>query len=141
MDKSQDRPKVGVAVILKKDRKVLLGHRLSKHGEHTWGFPGGHLELGESIEDCARRETLEEIGVELQNFILGPFTNDVFDSNKHYVTIFVLADLDDSAAIQVMEPEKCERWEWFAWEDLPRPLFLPIENLLKNSYHPFNART
>jgi 8-oxo-dGTP diphosphatase len=38
-----------------------------------------------------------------------------------------------------MEPEKCEGWEWFEWDQLPRPLFLPIENLLKQSFDPFKA--
>jgi len=32
-----------------------------------WSFPGGHLEYMESFEDCAKRETREECGIEITN--------------------------------------------------------------------------
>ena len=45
---------IGVGVIiLNKAGRVLLGKRLSKHGESTWVFPSGHLEPNESILACA----------------------------------------------------------------------------------------
>jgi 8-oxo-dGTP diphosphatase len=50
-----DRPLIGVAVIVIKDDKILLGKRKNSHGAGTWALPGGHLEFGESIKDCARR--------------------------------------------------------------------------------------
>jgi 8-oxo-dGTP diphosphatase len=36
-----------------------------------------------------------------------------------------------------MEPNKCENWEWFNWENFPSPLFVPIENLKKQDFHPY----
>lgn len=132
-----NRPKVGIGVIVLKDGKVLLGKRKGSHGEDSWGFPGGHLEFNEFLSDCARRETLEETGVSITNLRKGIFTNDIFLSEgRHYVTLFMIADYE-SGEVQVMEPEKCEAWEWFEWENLPRPLFIPIENLLKENYKPF----
>ena len=132
------RPSVGVTVIVMKDNKVLLGKRKSAHGEGSWGFPGGHLELNESIEDCVRRETQEETGLTLDEVVMGPFTNDIFEQqDKHYVTLFTLSRLANGEA-RVMEPDKCEQWEWFTWDNLPQPLFLPIQNLLKQGYDPFN---
>jgi 8-oxo-dGTP diphosphatase len=132
------RPKIGVAAIITRDgKKVLLGKRKNSHGEGTWCFPGGHLEMNESIEECAARETMEEAGVSIRNIRKAAFTNDLFvKEKKHYVTLFVLADFA-SGEPKVMEPDKCEKWGWFSWENLPKPLFLPIANLLKQGFDPF----
>lgn len=132
-----NRPKIGVGVIVIKDDKVLLGKRKNAHGEGTWCFPGGHLEFNEKIEDCAARETKEETGIEIKNIRMASFTNDIFEKEqKHYVTLFVIAELS-SGTPKIMEPEKCESWQWFNWDDMPRPLFVPIQNLLKQDYNPF----
>ena len=133
-------PKVGVAVIVMNDGRVLLGKRKGSHAEGTWSFPGGKLEFNESIEDCAKRETLEESGLEVTNIRRSIFTNDIFKKDKeHYVTLFVLADYA-AGEPQVREPEKCEQWGWFLWSKLPRPLMLPIENLLCEGFDPFVAK-
>ena len=58
-----EKPKVGVAVIVVKDNQVLMGKRIGSHGENTWAFPGGHLEFGETPEECATRELFEETGL------------------------------------------------------------------------------
>ncbi len=106
----EKRPLVGVAVIVIKDNKVLLGKRKNSHGSGTWQFPGGHLEFNESIKDCARRELFEETGIKIKNIRFGPYTNDVFQKEKkHYITLFVVADYD-SGVLKLKEPEKCEKW-------------------------------
>ena len=58
-----NRPQVGLAVIIAQAERVLMLKRKGAHGEGTWAPPGGHLEFGESLEECAMRETLEETGV------------------------------------------------------------------------------
>ena len=132
-----ERPKVGVAVIVIKDNQVLLGKRRNAHGAGTWCFPGGHLEFGETIQECARREVLEETGLVVTNLRLTTYTNDMFETEgKHYVTLYVIAD-HASGKAQRREPEKSDGWGWFSWDNLPRPLFLPIQNLLKQGFDPF----
>lgn len=55
--------------------------------------PGGHLEYGESFAETAARESLEETGLEIGNVKFLVATNDVFGEGKHYVTIFVTAEI------------------------------------------------
>ncbi len=137
-----DRPKVGVGVAIIKDGKVLLGKRKAAHGEGSWAFPGGHLEFGESWEECACREVLEEAGIEVKNVRFGSLTNDIFTAeNKHYITISMVCDYA-SGELRVMEPEKCEEWRWFDWAELsPDMLFVPLQNLLKQGYDPTKVTT
>jgi len=128
------RPLIGVAVIIIKDNRVLLGKRKNSHGAGTWAFPGGHLEFNEFIEACAVREVFEETGLKIKNLRFGPYTNDIFTAdNKHYVTLFVIADYD-SGTPEVKEPHKCEKWEWSQWPPTLQPTFLPIKNLLKHRF-------
>jgi 8-oxo-dGTP diphosphatase len=136
----KNRPHVGVAVIVVKDGKVLLGKRKNSHGAGTWQFPGGHLEFNESIEACARREVFEETGIKIKNIRLGPYTNDIFhEEQKHYITLFVIAKYD-SGRLTLKEPEKCDAWNWFEWSHLPEPSFLPILNLQKQNFSLHNVR-
>ncbi|MBO4480565.1 MAG: NUDIX domain-containing protein [Alphaproteobacteria bacterium] len=111
--------------------QVLLGKRLSTHGNGTWAPPGGHLEFGESPEKCASRELMEETGIIIpeNKFHIISFTNDIFP-DKHYVTLHYRAD-NVVDVPQIQEPDKCERWEWFNLDKLPLPLFLPAYNLLR----------
>lgn len=130
----EKRPYIGVAIIVIKNGKVLLGKRKNSHGSGTWHFPGGHLEFNESIEACARREVFEETGLRIKNIRLGPYTNDMFaKEQKHYITLFAVAEYD-SGVLELKEPEKCEIWDWFEWARLPEPSFLSIQNLLKLNF-------
>lgn len=132
-------PRVGVGIIVQSKGRVLLGLRTGSHGSGTWSVPGGHLEFGETIEQCAVREVLEETGLSIDEVKRGPYTNDVFEAEgKHYVTIFVTAS-SESGEPKIMEPSKCSRWKWFRWSELPSPLFQPLETLLLSGYVPDKA--
>ena len=86
------------------------------------------MEYGESFEQCAQRELLEEVGLQAGDFKHIATTNDVFrDEEKHYVTLFMMAK-DCRGEARVCEPDKCEGWAWFDLDNLPEPLFLPLEN-------------
>ncbi len=128
------RPLVGVATIVFKKNKILLGKRKNAHGDGCWQFPGGHLEFEEAIEACAQREVFEETGLKIKNIKIGPYTNDIFEKErKHYITLFVLSEYS-SGELTLKEPEKCSEWGWFERDKLPRPRFLPIINLLKSGF-------
>lgn len=126
--------RVGVGVFVFKDGKFAMLQRKGSHGEGTWSIPGGHLEFGESFEQTAIREVQEETGLSIENVRFGAVTNDHFESeNKHYVTIWVLSDWK-AGELQMMEPDKSTAAAWHAFDDLPSPLFLPWNQLLKSEF-------
>jgi len=123
-------PRIGVGVIVMQAGKVLLGRRKGSHGAGTWSISGGHLEFGETIEECAKRELAEETGLQAQQIELGPWTNDMIDGDKHYVTLFAFVKKFQGDLL-LLEPNKCEGWIWFDWDNLPSPLFLSVQSLVK----------
>ena len=116
------RPKVGIGVLIFKDGKVLLGRRKSSHGTGEFAGTGGHLEHMESIETCAKRETLEEAGIEIENIRFLCLVNVKQYAPKHYIDIGVIADWK-SGEPKAMEPEKLESWNWYDINNIPEPLF------------------
>jgi 8-oxo-dGTP diphosphatase len=132
------RPKVGMGIYICRDGKVLLGMRCGKNGPGYWCPPGGHLEMRETWEECAKRETLEECGLEIANVRFVTATNDINDEDgKHYITLHCVADWVGGEA-QVTEPDTLVDWGWYAWNALPDPLFLPVRNFIKTGYNPLN---
>src|SRR5271165_115395 len=118
VDMTVNRPQVGVAIIVEVDGKVLVLKRKGSHGEGTWAPPGGHLEFGESIEECAIRETLEETGLAIGNVQFLAITNDIFWSEqKHYLTVWVQCDYLSGTATAAY-PDKVDEVGWVAWDAL-----------------------
>ncbi len=131
------QPKIGVGIIVVSGDSVLLGKRKGAHGGGTWAFPGGHLEFGETPEACAQRELLEETGLVAECLHRGPWNNDFFE-NKHYITLHMVVTAF-SGQLQLLEPHKCEIWQWFPWNALPEPLFTPTQTLVDSAnglFHP-----
>jgi len=125
------RPKVGVGVCVLREGKILLGRRKGAHGAGNWSFAGGHLEFGESVEECAKRELNEETGLIAQSMRLGPWVNNIIEG-KHYVTLFVFVNQFIGEPL-LLEPEKCEGWHWFDSNQLPAPLFPSIVSLIQQN--------
>ncbi|KAF9126809.1 Nudix hydrolase 15, mitochondrial [Mortierella sp. 14UC] len=130
---------VGVGVLIMHAHKVLIGKRIGSHGANTWQLAGGHLEFGETFEECAIREAEEETGLTLDpasaRFVTA--NNNIMSSiDRHYVTVFVAADIIGDSKAKIMEPLKCEGWEWISLDQLTdnngpyRPLFSPLGKLV-----------
>jgi 8-oxo-dGTP diphosphatase len=127
----KQRPKVGIGVMIFKDNKVLLGKRKNSSGAGEFAWPGGHLEFGESFEDCAKRETMEEAGIKINNVRFLRLMNFKNSSGKHYADIGLVADWA-SGDPKTMEPEKCEGWDWYNLDNLPQPLFGPVPSYFES---------
>ena len=127
---------VGVGVLVLQGGRVLLGRRKGAHGAGTWAAPGGKLEFGETVQQCAARELLEETGLVAATLEAGPTTNDVFpQGGPHFVTLFVVARGITGMPAN-LEPHKCQGWAWFPWGAWPSPLFQPVQSLLAMGWRP-----
>jgi 8-oxo-dGTP diphosphatase len=131
-----NRPLVGVSILVKKGDRILLVKRQNVHASGTWGAPGGHLEYGESFEHRAVEEVKEETGIEISEVKFRVVTNDVFEAEqKHYVTIWMEAKYV-SGEPGVKAPYEESEVGWFTWDGLPEPLFLPLAHLLTDETYP-----
>lgn len=114
--------------------QVLLGKRKGSHGEGQWSFPGGHLDYMESFQTCALRELAEEVGTgfKVEQLEVVSVINLTEYAPKHYIDIGMSAWWVGGDAV-VMEPDKCEGWQWFDRDALPSPRFATIDRILEGS--------
>lgn len=93
-------PKYAIAAVssvLIKNNEILLVKRKYPPGAGKWSIPGGVVEAGEKIAEAARRELLEETGLDAEAAgIIWVLNNIVYDSEKrviyHYLIVDVLFD-------------------------------------------------
>ena len=121
MLESEPRPRVGVGVVFVRNGKVFLARRRGSLGGGTWGSAGGHLEHGETLEDCARREAKEEFGVDVGDLKFLCVSN-IIAYGRHYVDVEFLGDIGEQEPL-LMEPEAFDGSGWFALSSLPEPMF------------------
>lgn len=105
---------------LVRDGKVLLGKKKRGFGQGKWLGIGGKVEPGETIEAAARREVLEEIGVDVSSIQL-----------RAVICFYFPSMSDPSKWDQQADVYLCEEWsgeiveteeispQWFAFEDVP----------------------
>lgn len=124
------RPIIGVGVLVWREQQILLGQRITEGQESCWQFPGGHLEENESVLACARREVLEETGLNIKELRHLGFTDEQFEvAQQKYITLLVSCEYKSGKA-ERLEPEKCAGWQWFDFQKLPASLFVPITSFL-----------
>ncbi|HSX28449.1 MAG TPA: NUDIX domain-containing protein [Candidatus Saccharimonadales bacterium] len=131
-----DQPKAGVGVIvIKKENDksyVMLHQRKGSHAANYWGSGGGHLELGESLQGGALRELKEEAGeaLKVDNVKFLGVMNFTEMKPKHYVDVSFVADWISGEPTN-SAPEETTDWQWFPLDELPSPLFPPVEKYLE----------
>lgn len=121
--------KIGCEIFIIHQNFILLGKRKNCYGEGTWALPGGHLEAGEQLIDCAKRELKEELGIEGVDLKIITITDNI-DERGHYVHISFLLD-NFSGEIQNKEPDLCYEWKYFDICNLPEEIFKPHQKILK----------
>jgi 8-oxo-dGTP diphosphatase len=91
-----ERPIASVAPCVFKGDRVLVIKRATPPSQGLWSVPGGMIELGETIQDAAKRELDEECGVEIEvdkvfhveNLIVPDETGHI---RFHYVVTYLVA--------------------------------------------------
>lgn len=118
-----------VDIIIEIDDGVVLIKRLNP--PHGWAIPGGFVDYGESLEDCARREAKEETSLEIQNlFQFHAYSEPGRDPRFHTIsTVFIakgegrLQAKDDAIDIGI-----------FREGELPSPIAFDHEKILKDYF-------
>lgn len=126
-------PHVGVGIILRNDKgEILVGKRKGSHAPF-FSIPGGSLEEGESFEEAAMREMLEETSVVIKSPKVIGLSNNIKtyqEEGVHSISVGLFAD-EYSGDIKLMEPEKCEGWLWVDPIELPQPHFDASTQLIR----------
>ena len=134
----QKKVGVGFGVMILKNGKVLLGKRHVDpekassllNGAGTWTMPGGKMHFGETFEQGAKREVMEETGMKLSKVSVICVNNDMVET-AHFVTIGLFSDSFQGEP-KVMEPDEITEWHWFDLNNLPSPIYFPSAKVLEN---------
>ncbi len=117
-----ERPWVGVLAAVRRGPRCLLIQRREKVDIGKWGFPGGSLEVGETVTACAERELLEETGIAANaagvltayDFIRRDADNRV---SFHFLLVCVVLDWRAGEG-ELREPESHAAIGWFTPEEV-----------------------
>jgi ADP-ribose pyrophosphatase YjhB (NUDIX family) len=116
---------VAAAIPRDEDGRIWLLRRAHHEGAGHWTFPGGYVELGESVEDAARRETREEMEIDVD---LGPLIG-VYSSGEERVVLVVYAaralgvprETDEATEVHAFAPADIP-WDELAFWSTTRAL-------------------
>lgn len=132
-----DRPEPAVGAVVFRNGCVLLVKRGQPPSENLWAIPGGRVKLGESLQDAAQREVLEETGLDIR---AGEpvHTFDVIerdpagDVRYHYVIVDLKADYLRG---EVRPGDDAADARWIAEKELPHlEISRPTKRLLKEIF-------
>ncbi|MBO3460845.1 8-oxo-dGTP diphosphatase MutT [Aetokthonos hydrillicola Thurmond2011] len=125
---------IGVAVIRNNQGQILIDRRHQKGAMGgLWEFPGGKVELGETVQECIKREIKEELGIEIE---VGEHLITVDHTYPHLrvtLTVHYCCHLTG-----IPQPLECDEVRWVNLDELkdftfPEANVEIIDALLKNA--------
>src|SRR5229473_6007086 len=124
-------PRVGVGVLILDHRsRALLTLRKLPPEAGSWSIVGGKLEYLETLHDCALREALEEVGVEVAIEGLLCVTDHLLPQERqHWVSPAYLGRVAKGCA-KNCEPRKTRDVRWFPLDQLPPNLTITARNAI-----------
>lgn len=113
-------PAVGVAAIVMRDQKILLGRRIGGVYEGKWCIPCGYVEWDEDVYEAACREFVEETGLVIT--IRGVYTvhSNFHNPSQHTVGIWFMAD---EAGGELIAGDDLDAVGFFGYDELPELAF------------------
>lgn len=125
---------IGAFIIVRNTTgEILLGLRKNAYKSGFWGFPGGRLEQKETLTGCCHRELSEETGITpVRLEYIGVIRE--FQATYNFIHFGFLCP-EWKGTIENKEPEKCNRWQWFAPDSLSG-LVLPAHRRALEFLHP-----
>lgn len=123
----------GASIIIYKNNQVLLQRRADND---CWAYHGGAVEMGEKVEDAARRELFEETGlvakdINLYGVFSGSELHHIYpDGNEAFIIDIVYTCKDYSGDLLKQESEVSDL-KWFDMDDIPEKLSPPVKLILE----------
>jgi len=116
-------PTVG-ALIFNPEDKVLLVKQDKWRGKYV--IPGGHIELGETMEDALRREMMEETGLDIHDIQFALLQEFIFDQQFYKERHFIFFDfVCETDSFDVMLNSESQDYVWVSLEEA---LELPLDS-------------
>lgn len=124
---------VGAAILVLDEQNRLLMMKRSDSG--SWGIPGGATEPGEVVEEAAKRETLEEVGLEIGEMSLfgvfsGPELYYKYPNGDEVYNVTIMYLSHDWQGDIKLNHEHTE-WKWFVAGELPDNVSPPIKPIIE----------
>ncbi len=126
---------VGATVLLLDEENRLLLMLRTDNG--LWGVPGGAMEPGETLEDTARRETLEETGLDVQDLHLfgvysGPRLYYRYPNGDEVYNVAIVYTARAAPGEPRLDPAEHSCWQYVAPDRLPEQVSPPIIPILND---------
>lgn len=111
-------PPLAAGVVAERDGKILLVLRGENPGKGLWGLPAGFMELNETVEQAARRECLEETGLDVDlGDLLGVWSYYHEPKQTAGVVVLYAARVAEGGTMQA--GSDCAEAKFFAPEEIP----------------------
>ncbi len=109
---------VGLLLINEKKEILMMRRCNTGYKDGFYGFVGGHVEDGESLNQAIIRETLEEVNINIEEKDLDIICAIRRGDNNNYINFFIKCDKFNGTPI-ICEKDKCDDLIWVDMNSIP----------------------